>query len=146
MDIGELSKILYDATGPAKIGIDLKVEENDTDVEPNTQYLFEFLVNLLIIGLVKLKLPLDTRSDVVEAEKTLQFYFNRLNMTINVIAESQRTPTVPEDFSPYCQIVYDNAKNQFHLKLLNEKSHGSLETFVAIYKLDSGDVARISFM
>ena len=106
MDITELSTILFDPQGPSKIGIELEVEDTDGSISDTAHSdLYEFLLNLLIIGINKFNLtPANDNFEYIEVK--LQHYFNRINILLDI------QPVCIDDVNDsniYCKIY--NANN-----------------------------------
>ena len=105
MDITELSNILFDYQGPSKIGIELEIEDEDGNISP-TAYtdLYEFLLNLLIIGINKFNL-IPTSANYEYIEEKLQYYFNRINILLDL---QPVCIDYNDDINTYCKIYIEN--------------------------------------
>jgi hypothetical protein len=144
VEIMEIVDMIFDTNGPAKIGLELEVMENDTAVENNVEYLYEFLLNILIAGLVKLQLNVtDENVEDQSLENTLQVYFDKINVNVFITHINMR-----DMLGAYCRIRTDGGKTRFMFELVpyyKTKAKHISEVF-GTYVLESGLVASISFI
>jgi len=142
LEVNELTDVLFDPQGPAKIGLELEVVDNDVAVETQVRDLFEFLLNILIIGIIKLRLHLCVENVQNESvENALQHYFDRININV-YLSIVQDTLAI----DPYCQIHHNDVKNTFSLSILrNAGNITHVEDLCAIYDLGSSKLVQISF-
>ena len=141
MDIIDLTNALYDDNGPAKIGLELQVEENNKKIESNVSDLFEFLINVAIIGIMKFQLQLATVEDINSVELKLQHYFNKINVNVymNVVDGINNEP-------PYCNVLFDGTN--FSLQVMKTRhicSSYNLSDFTAMYQIPSDIYICIRF-
>ena len=117
MEIEELAKVIYDDAGPAKIGIELEVVENDTNVETDSRYLFEFLLQIAILGVVKYG----------HTFQDMQRYFNKINVIIDV-------EVGPACTDPYCVVLNGEDGSLYaHIVSNTNTRHTGLEDLTATY-------------
>jgi hypothetical protein len=131
MDLVELSNILFDPNGPSKIGIELDVhDENGSTGSTAHTDLYEFLLNLLIIGIEKLDIiPNSENYEFIEVK--LQHFFKRINITISL------EPTCidyMDDPDIYCTIYIDESTEKIKI-VPNPKpvTHNTLSDVIGLY-------------
>ena len=138
MEIQELANIMYDDHGPAKIGLQLQVEENNKEIEGTESDLFEFLLNILLIGIIKFGLQSST-ADLQAIEDKLQVYFKKINVNVFMSVYVKNT-----DPLPFCQILFDGTS--FALRIMRQHSRPStMSEHYAIYQKPDGSFVRINF-
>lgn len=119
MDLVELSNILFDPNGPSKIGIELDVhDENGSTCSTAHTDLYEFLLNLLIIGIEKLDIiPNSENYEFIEVK--LQHFFKRINITISL-----EPIYFIDEPNIYCKIYIDESTEKIKI-VPNPKSRGN---------------------
>ena len=144
MNISELSNILFDPQGPSKIGIELEIEDEDGNTSPTAHTdLFEFLLNLLIIGINKFDLvPSSENLEFIEVK--MQHYFKRINILVSI--DYNNADYITDDYI-YCKIyITHDINNQIESKLQivpnpNKKIYNSLFEVTGLYILpDSNNI------
>jgi hypothetical protein len=145
MEIEDLADVLYDDNGPSKIGIELNVLDSAGNVESNVYDVFEFLLNLLVIGIKKKNIDV-TPSNIGYIELKFQHYFKRIN--INVAIEDIHTV----NSTPYCRLCYDAVTkrltiipNNTFIQHNTKKTNAGLEDLFAIYTINANCNVSISF-
>jgi hypothetical protein len=137
LEITELTDVLFDPKGPSIIGLELQVIDNDVSVETQLRDLFEFLLNILVIGIVKLRLNLCVETIQDESvQNALQHYFDRINVNVYMkITENEMIDT-----EPYCKINYNDSRTHpFSLSILQTVVQAThLEDMSAVYDLSNG--------
>ena len=131
IEIEELSKVLYEPSGPSKIGIELEVHDSNGSVSPTAfTDLYEFLLHLLIIGINKFDLnPQESSIDTIHDQ--LQYYFNRIGVRIHftlvnlcIISDDLND----EDY--HCKIYMDD-----YLRVVRNKQHSSSKSYTQLYEV-----------
>lgn len=149
MDVLELTQVLFDDSNPSiKICLQLQVEENDQEVEGASSDLFELLVNIVTIGIMRFQLQLASLEDLPNIKHRLQRYFNKLD--VNIFATPIDANQELYDSLPYCEILFDDSTQEFSLaiqKKVNNNNHSKqqLSSYWAVYRLRSGDYIKIYF-
>ena len=145
MEIEDLADVLYDDNGPSKIGIELNVLDSDGNVESNVYDVFEFLLNLLVIGINKKNIEVHP-NNIGYIELKMQHYFKRININVAIEAIHNVHST------PYCTIYYDAAKKTMAIMPDNSFIQHStkntsieLEDLFAVYKINAYCNVSISF-
>jgi len=144
MDISELSNILFDPQGPSKIGIELEIEDEDGNTSPTAHTdLYEFLLNLLIIGINKFDLvPSSENFEYIEVK--MQHYFNRINVLLSI--DYNNADYYIDDTNIYCKIYIDNSNDDSKLKIVsnpNKQTYNSLSQITGLYILpDSNEIGK----
>ena len=144
MDINELSTILFDDNGPSKIGIELEVEDTDGTISDTAHTdLYEFLLNLLIIGINKFNFT-PTSDNCEDIELKLQYYFNRINILLDL---QPICIDIVDDSNIYCKIYIENNKNanDSGLKIIqnpNKLLYTKISEVTGLYILPEIDTLR----
>ena len=148
MDISELSTILFDPNGPSKIGIELEIEDENGHTSPTAHSdLYEFLLNLLIIGINKFDLiPSSENFEYIEVK--LQYYFNRINIKLELesicIDYNDYNDSNDDDSNIYCKIYIVN-NNDSELIIVpnpNKKIYNHLSQVTGLYILPDIDIVN----
>ena len=105
IEIDELSNILYNDNGPPKIGIELEIYDEDGNISPTAHTdLYDFLLNLLAIGICKYDLVPD-ENNIEYIECKLQYYFSRINIHINL-----ELLCLDDTVNYYCKLGFEDGQ------------------------------------
>jgi hypothetical protein len=155
MEIEDLANVLYDDNGPSKIGIELNVLDSDGNVESNVYDVFEFLLNLLVIGIKQKNLEVHP-NNIGYIELKMQHYFKRININVSIAIEAiHDTSTYASTYAstdPYCTLIYDaNTKTMSivpHISFIKHNTKNAnigLEDLFAVHTIATHCNVSISF-
>ena len=131
IDIEELGKVLYDNSGPTKIGRELEVQDINGNVSPTAHTdLYEFLLSLMLIGIFKFNL-IPNANNIHSIKHKLQHYFKRIN--INVDMEI----CLDYEIDSLCNIYFDINDHELHIiKTIITQLPKKLDDVTGIYILN----------
>ena len=155
----DLAKLLYEDHQVRKIALDLRVKDDDNnDVEPIANDIFELLINMFCIGICKFdeefnvfQLSDDTVVGIDEIryiQNRLQQYLSKINVRLHMDIVHD-TPEVDIESAisawtgEYC--VIQCIKNTIEITKLTHDTYQKLEDMYAYYKVQNGMIIRISF-
>ena len=121
IEINELSNILYSDSGVSKIGIELEIHDVNGNISPTAHTdLYDFLLNLLAIGICKYDLVPD-ENNIEFIECKLQYYFSRININIDL-----ELLCLDDILDYYCKLYFEDGQirvSKNPLSLNNVYSH-----------------------
>jgi hypothetical protein len=143
MEIDDLANVLYDDNGPSKIGIELNVLDSDGKVESNVYDVFEFLLNLLVIGIKQKNIEVHPHN-IGYIELKMQHYFKRININVAIAIEDTH-----DTCTPYCNLYYDAMTKSMSIVPLiqhnTKNANVGLEELFAVYTITAHCNVSISF-
>lgn len=105
IEIDELSNMLYSTDGPCKIGIELEIYDENGNISPTAHTdLYDFLLNLLAIGICKYDLIPD-ENNIEFIESKLQHYFSRININIDL-----ELLCLDNTLNYYCKLYFEDGQ------------------------------------
>lgn len=144
VDLLKFSETLFDEKGPSRIVFELNaVEENGVSAVPVVADVFECLLTLFIIGIVRLDCKMDEDTIVLDT-RTIQTYFDRIGVNIKMrLSADADAGAITNNI--HCNITYDPSSGRILIeKLAVHLPVHNLSDIVASYDIGSKKVL-ISF-
>ena len=138
-EFSEMADIIYDPNGPSLIGMQINVKHDGKDIETEISDIFEFLLNILLTGIVKLNLIITNNEETIkDTMKKLQFYFNKMKVKISYFIETLENIQKPAVFPQYCLINYEGKSEAIHILKIFEvvNIRKELYEYSAFYEID----------